>query len=367
MKLFSFIFIIAIFFQKYCKSAVIPNAFLPPEKQVTTTQGLYGPDDKVIALTSANLRESIYEQNHATELEFYNSYCGFCKRFAPVYKDYAVRIHGWNDIVKVAAMDCAAEENNDLCREFEIMSYPTLRYYPPNYKSGDKQFGLNIEHEPMTVGHDSLIGLLMNETAPPSNWPKLQPILLTNTTAGIFDEEPNTVQYIFLVNEIQKKTTTAQDVALDFHKIKTISVRQVASVEVANKHGLPLDTGLYVIKRNTTNWENIPTTAINRTIVHDAINAYLQTNHVTSIDLTVLEPNLSTSTVQADVPNIIEDIEKLQNQAIVDAVTQKRDVVYQADIEGAIKYAIFHELVQHKEFSGESFGAMQRFVNILKK
>lgn len=366
MKFILLIFI-TIFFEKYCKGAVIPNAFLPSEKQISQTQGLYGPDDKVIALTSSNLREQIYGQNHATELEFYNSYCGFCKRFAPVYKDYAARIHGWSDIIKVCAIDCAAEDNNDLCREFEIMSYPTLRYYPPNYKTGVKQLGINVDHEPMDVGHDSLIALLMNETAAPNNWPKLQPILLTNTTAGIFDDEHTDVQYIFLINELQKKTTTAQDVALDFHKIKTLSVRQVASVEVASKHGLPLDTGLYVLKRNTTNVENIPTTAVNRTIVHEAINAYIQTNHIASIDLTVLEPNLSTSTVQADVPNIIEDIEKLQNQAIVDEVTQKRDIIYQADIEGAIKYSLFHELVQHKEFSGDSFGAMQRFVNILKK
>lgn len=47
----------------------------------------------------------------------------------------------WNDIVKVAAVDCANDDNTPLCRDYEIMAYPTVRYFSSN----DNTKGFNIE------------------------------------------------------------------------------------------------------------------------------------------------------------------------------------------------------------------------------
>lgn len=368
---FSFSILSAIFISiEFCHSARIPNAFLPSDRQVSTSAGLYGPEDKVIALTADTLRANIYEQFHGTEVEFYNSFCGFCKRFAPIYKEYAADVFGWREVVKIAAVDCAADDNNELCRTFEVMSYPTLRYFPPFYKNGQKQLGINVEHIPMEVGHPSLIQLLMNEETPPNNWPKLKPILVPNKNT-IFDDEHSRVQYMFLVNDFRgaNHTTVAQDVALDYHKVKNISVRQVASIDAAIKIGLPASEGLHVIVRDTGNIQNIPITGLNRTVIFDAIKSYVESNQISAIDLSVLAggARVSTSTVQIDEPNVVEDIQKLQDLAIVDEVKDKTDVVFQADLEAAIKYAIYHELTQHNELNDEQFNALQRFINVLRK
>ena len=43
---------------------------------------------------------------------------------------YTYCFQGWEKVIKVGAVDCAKEENIPLCRDFEIMGYPTLKFFP---------------------------------------------------------------------------------------------------------------------------------------------------------------------------------------------------------------------------------------------
>ena len=43
---------------------------------------------------------------------------------------------GWKD-VKVAAVNCAEDENIDICRHYDIMAYPSLKMFPPDAKKND--------------------------------------------------------------------------------------------------------------------------------------------------------------------------------------------------------------------------------------
>lgn len=103
--------------------------------------GLYDSNDSVISLNAANLKAQVYGKSHASLVEFYNSYCGFCRRYAPVWKQLASDILGWNRQVKVTALDCSRDENNAICREFEVMAYPTIRFFAPYYEDGDQKIG----------------------------------------------------------------------------------------------------------------------------------------------------------------------------------------------------------------------------------
>ena len=40
-------------------------------------------------------------------------------------------------MISVGAIDCAAEENMPTCREYEVMGYPTLKFFTPNTPTGD--------------------------------------------------------------------------------------------------------------------------------------------------------------------------------------------------------------------------------------
>ena len=40
----------------------------------------------------------------------------------------------------MAAIDCAQDENVPTCRQYEIMGYPSLKFFPPN--AGDNEVGM---------------------------------------------------------------------------------------------------------------------------------------------------------------------------------------------------------------------------------
>ena len=57
-------------------------------------RGLYNNDDKVTVLNANNFKSSVYGTGNAWIIEFYNSWCGFCHRFAPIWKNLAADIYG---------------------------------------------------------------------------------------------------------------------------------------------------------------------------------------------------------------------------------------------------------------------------------
>jgi len=126
---------------------------------------LYDANDKIELLNNLTFRTQVYNKPNVWLVEFYNSWCGFCQRFAPTWKTFAASVHrkyiyflqghknlyilfyfsAWKDIVSIGAVDCAKNENNPLCRDLEIMSYPTLRVFPLMTKSGD--LGADLQSE----------------------------------------------------------------------------------------------------------------------------------------------------------------------------------------------------------------------------
>ena len=111
------------------------------------SEGLYDSNDYVVSLFANNLKDEVFNKEYASLVEFYNSYCGFCRRFAPTWKRLAEDILGWRPIVQVTAIDCARDENNNICREFEVMAYPTIRFFGPHYVDGEQKIGRYLECE----------------------------------------------------------------------------------------------------------------------------------------------------------------------------------------------------------------------------
>lgn len=49
-------------------------------------QGLYNASDNVVILNATNFKANVYGSTRGWLVEFYNSWCGFCFRFAPIWK-----------------------------------------------------------------------------------------------------------------------------------------------------------------------------------------------------------------------------------------------------------------------------------------
>lgn len=190
--------------------------------------GLYSPSDSINVLTSANFEDEVFQRPFALFVEFYNSYCGACQRFAPTWKAVALNITKWNGIVRMGAMDCASDENNDVCRKYEIMRYPTMRYFPPHYAQGPSQLGINLDHL-LVPQRDELIDELtkhlVNETNGGPEWPKFEKFE-GKKWKQIFNGTSLDTKYVYLVSA-DLPGLLPQQVQLDHVGVDSISVRVV--------------------------------------------------------------------------------------------------------------------------------------------
>lgn len=63
---------------------------------IVSGRGLYNGFGKFKELNGTNLRSTVFNKNESYTwlIEFYNSWCGHCHRFVPVWKTFANDIYG---------------------------------------------------------------------------------------------------------------------------------------------------------------------------------------------------------------------------------------------------------------------------------
>lgn len=82
-------------------------------------------DDDVLVLTAANFDETV-AAHEVLLIEFYAPWCGHCKKLAPEYSKAAHELHGKASIAK---MDCTDGDNNDVCSQYGVKGFPTLKLF----------------------------------------------------------------------------------------------------------------------------------------------------------------------------------------------------------------------------------------------
>ncbi|XP_037046806.1 sulfhydryl oxidase 1 [Bradysia coprophila] len=320
--------------------------------------GFYGAGDKVVVLSKSNFKDVIFDQKYASYVEFYNSYCGYCRRFSPTWKEIAEDLDTWRDVAIVSAIDCSADENNGLCRDFEVMAYPTIRYFSPHH-TDNKKFGIPAEGQERRSLRKQLVTFLKNETIVPQHWPSLKPLTQTNNKI-LFLDVKDIVEFIFIIN-LEENSTVGHEVALDLHSIDQILIRQVESEHVANKLGLAPKPSLTVVNRNN---ELVPMTIAeyDRPTIRNVIQRFASNRGISTvinmIDVTTPKPVFASD----------NDVMIMkQNEEIVSQVKNMRDVVFQADLEKALRYTLFHEVPKFTEITGEKKVALGRYIAIVTR
>ncbi|ESN98479.1 hypothetical protein HELRODRAFT_192949 [Helobdella robusta] len=122
------------------------------------SEGLYNETiDDVIILTDKNFDQEVIRSPNAWLVEFYNSWCGHCIRFAPQWKQLATECKGWSEVLKIGAIDCANSQNQQICMHYKLEGYPTMivSTTQPNIPTVFKFLGANSLIRPNQTNMES--------------------------------------------------------------------------------------------------------------------------------------------------------------------------------------------------------------------
>ncbi|CAI6363615.1 unnamed protein product [Macrosiphum euphorbiae] len=321
---------------------VLLVAALSTAPACTERIGLYEDTDLLEILDSTNFNDKVLQGNTSFVVEFYNAFCGHCIRFSTPWKGFGIQIYGWRNYVKVGVIDCSNEINSQTCRDYEVMAYPTVRYFPPQPASSDigKDFirSFNIQ-----VMKDFLIKMLQ-ETQSSTNVSTLcdiQPFENVNV-----ELDSNNILTFIIISTPNDKI--AQELIIDFCPVKKVKIISVLNSNTGLAELLKTETypSLYLVEDN--NQFTRLASGNNKTNFTNTINTYLETVHMTPFSIFDITTTLYNLLFHKDKGSIQND-----------------NTVYLSDLEATLRYSLEHEILSRSVISGESLNALNSYLELL--
>lgn len=329
---------------------------------ITAGRGLYSHFEQVISLNATTFKSTIFNSSQSTSwlVEFYNSWCGHCHRFSPVWKQFSLDISGWKDVISVAAVDCSNPVNTPLCREYEVMFYPMVKYFPPLpandflgslVKSGDVES--LIKTTVKTLREDAADGLV--------NQPSLLPFK-ENALEKVWQHVPVPVQFSVIVVQ-QNDSVLGESLALDFLKVPSVKVLIVFdnNVELIKRLGTLEFPFIYILDRHLA---VVPIKPINQShiTVYSQIRDILMQKGVEIPEIVRKEIPPEGIVDVAQIMKLMEIEEQIKKKLNHNDLS---DIVFQVDIENALRNSLRVEIPSHKNIAGESFDALKLYLEAL--
>ena len=88
-----------------------------------------GDDVVDFSAHSASEFKSELAKHETVLVEFFAPWCGHCKRLAPEFVKAATDLKSNDPPVPLAKVDCTTDQGKDLCQEFGVSGYPTLKIF----------------------------------------------------------------------------------------------------------------------------------------------------------------------------------------------------------------------------------------------
>uniref|UniRef100_U5EST8 Sulfhydryl oxidase n=1 Tax=Corethrella appendiculata TaxID=1370023 RepID=U5EST8_9DIPT len=323
--------------------------------------GLYDSKDKVISLTAKTLKSTVFNQPYGSLVEFYNSFCGFCRRFAPIYKKIAEDLNGWKRILIVTAIDCAKDENNAICREFEVMAYPTIRYFSPHYLDGQQKIGKQYRGHSEDELMYQLLGDIQTSKSTTKFWPNLNLFNDTDKRKIFIDDSDDSsidnehIKFAFLINENETDSLIGRQVILDLFGYKGFIVRRRKDFDEGNN--------VLVIERSTGEFEDLGVGYFERNEIVKTIKEYLKEKSI-NLEQIVTEKSVQLSQKQSTTQTY-DGIDDKLDEVILNNVKSMKGKIFQSDLEQAVRFTLFHEVAQFAKIDGRRLTALQQFIAVL--
>ncbi|XP_063860177.1 sulfhydryl oxidase 2-like isoform X1 [Scylla paramamosain] len=326
---------------------------------------LYNSTDDVVILDHTNFTATVHGTENAWVVEFYSSWCGHCIQFAPTWKLFGRDVRDWEHTIKVGVLDCSVDENVPICREHEIMGYPTVKLFAARTTKGD--IGSAVPHlttvEQLGEAVTDFLVEKQKANSGSKSWADLQPY---KGTVQTLLESVSGAEWAVLVID-KTKSHTAWALLMDLAGYPSIVVRYKDAdqddVKQFGTAGLP---AVMIVSKDGKE-EVLNDAGKSRDEMRTAIMKKLMLNREML--------GKKTSSVKEDregagdgQPEEINKDKLNYGDDLPDTAftsMERNDQVFMVDIENAVSYAISHEVAQHKVIKGEKLLALQEFLDIL--
>jgi thiol oxidase len=323
---------------------------------------LYRPGiDKVINLDAETFGETVFGSSTPFLVEVYKDWCGHCRKFLPTYRSFARSIYNWNEVVKVAALNCADVHNKDICSS--ALSYgkktvPTMKFFPANSKDFSDAHEFDPERKVEDMRHlmvenlndcCGLSGTLSNNFTVSEIQDKIEGS--NNPFNETWNVLPESVQYVVFVFEDDdgNGTVIGQETTLDMlpykEKLQVVSMKSESNL--AQSLGVTTFPHLFLFKRGSDG------ALFNTDAIHSNTSGEV-------IEHTDLEPFGSHAVDKAE----LEAKPKVTNCTEEPESCKKLYYVSERDMLKAMRIALYNEIVGKDVVEGEAFDALRNFVGL---
>ncbi|XP_040819361.1 sulfhydryl oxidase 2 [Ochotona curzoniae] len=307
---------------------------------------LYRPgQDAVWVLDSGGVRSATTNSSAAWLVQFYSSWCGHCIGYAPTWRALAADVQDWAAAIRVAALDCADDKNQDVCRAYDIRFYPTLRYFKAftrGFSTGESFKGPDRE---LRTVRQAMIDFLQNHTEgrrPPA-CPALDPIPPSSVLALLASGSGRHVAILFETNG----SYVGREVALDLVPYENVVVHRALDGDKAllEKLGVTSLPSCYLMHPNGSHG-----------LVHVAkpLRSFFA-SYLKSLPGVRRKPPALPARPSEDSP--------------VTVVWREFDKskLYSADLESGLHHLLRMELAAHRSLEGAELKTLKDFVTVIAK
>ncbi|XP_022620482.1 sulfhydryl oxidase 2 isoform X2 [Seriola dumerili] len=311
---------------------------------------LYTEEDPLVILSSSSLKSTVSNSSSAWLVQFFSSWCGHCIQYSSTWKTLAQDVKDWQQVISVAVLDCAQEENFDVCKEYSIRFYPTFKYFRAHSAATDR--GTAYRDREIQSVRKLMVNILQNHTR--LDWPDRCPPLDPSSSVELLPLLGQRSDHYTAIIIEEPHSYVGREVILDLLQYSGVEVTRALSSE------LPLLDALKI-----TNFPSIYLLHPNGTHTHLHVQKRLRF-FFSSLLRTL--PGVQRRLKSDDSSSSVGQVGALPDKHSTEPWRDfDRWKVYTADLESALHYLLRVELATHNTLEGEELKIFKDFVTLVAK
>ncbi|XP_038131227.1 sulfhydryl oxidase 2 [Cyprinodon tularosa] len=308
---------------------------------------LYSEEDPLVILSSDSLKPTVTNSSSAWLLQFYSSWCGHCIQYSSTWRALAHDVKDWQGAIGLAVLDCAQEENFDVCKEFGIKFYPTFKYFRAHGEPTDRGTIYRGADREVRSVRQLMIDILQNHTAldRPESCPPLEPFSSAQLLPLLGQRSDH---YTAIILE-EPDSFVGREVILDLLQFSGVLVRRALSSDLPLLDALNIAAfpSIYLLHPNGS---------------HAQMHSEKRLRFFFSSLLRTLPGVQRRRRSEAAQMGALQDRQPSEPWRDFD-----RSKVYTADLESVLHYLLRVELAAHSSLEGEELHVFKEFVTVVAK